>query len=126
MPKGVQWVLLWISRLRNNGAWSLQQRAITMRGRKKVVPEAFGCECGKTWFAKTNEWCVAVVDVEDSWLLRDYKWTVEAKYLNWPFYARSNRYRRETGKSCYLHQAVTGHVYERLDHINHNSHDCRK
>src|SRR5262245_11900952 len=67
-----------------------------------------------------------IVDVEDSWLLRDYKWTANARYLNHTFYAASNRYARETEKSPLLHRAVMGHAYEMTDHRNHNGHDCRR
>jgi hypothetical protein len=30
------------------------------------------CECGKTCFAPTSQWCVVIVDAEDGWLLRKY------------------------------------------------------
>jgi hypothetical protein len=88
--------------------------------------EARICECGKTCFAPTSQWCVAIVDAEDAKLLQDYKWHAHSKGLDRSFFARSHTYAMETGKSAMLHQVVTGHVHPILDHINRWAHDNRK
>jgi len=96
-------------------------------GRAPTPTNARTCECGKTVFAYTSLWWIAIVDAEDGHWLRDYKWSAAGHgTLNRASYARSNRYVRETGKSGRLHQVVTGHVYPQLDHSNGNGHDCRK
>jgi hypothetical protein len=83
-------------------------------------------DCGETCFSHTTGWCVAIVDRNDSWLLQEYKWYASGKYFSDVFYPKSWRYGRETGKSELLHQAITGHAYDQLDHINGNGHDCRR
>jgi hypothetical protein len=84
------------------------------------------CECALTCFAPTSLWCVAIVDAEDAWLLQRWKWSATTSGRDHVFYAKSMRYRRETGKSDRLHQAVTGHIHPQLDHRNGNGHDNRK
>jgi hypothetical protein len=87
---------------------------------------ARACACGETWFAYTSLCWIAIVDTEDAWLLRDYKWSAMEKSLDGVFYAWSQRYRYETGNSARLHQAVMGNFHGQLDHANNNGHDCRK
>ncbi len=84
------------------------------------------CECGKTVFARTSLFWVAIVDVEDGHWLRDYKWSAAGTSLDAPFYAVSGRYRYETGKSPKLHRVVMNHAHEQYDHVNYNGHDCRR
>ena len=85
------------------------------------------CECGATCFASTSQWCVTIVDAEDAWLLERYKWSAYAKARDSAHQVKSDRYAKETSKSQYLHQAVTGHVGgPMLDHINRWAHDNRK
>jgi hypothetical protein len=95
-------------------------------GRPRTVTNARLCECKATCFVHTSEWCVAIVDAEDSWLLQRWKWSAQGAYFNQSFKARSTSYCKGTGKSQLLHQAVTGHVYEQLDHIDGNGHNCTK
>jgi hypothetical protein len=96
------------------------------RGRRPKATNAHTCECGATVFAYTSLFWIAIVDVEDGWLLRDYKWHATGKSLEKPFYAQSVRYSRKTGNSNLLHQAVTKYTHPQWDHINHNGHDDRK
>src|SRR5271166_1464377 len=88
--------------------------------------DARDCHCGETVFATTSGWCVAIVDADDGHFLRNFKWSATSRALNYASYARSWRYRLKIGKSQYLHQAVSGHVHEQLDHRNGSGHDCRK
>jgi hypothetical protein len=94
--------------------------------RKRKPTNARVCHCGEHWFAYTSLCWIAIVDAENGWLLRDYKWTAKGQALNWAFYAYSPRYRQETGQSARLHRAVMGHAHEQYDHANGNGHDCRK
>ena len=84
------------------------------------------CGCGKTCFAPTSQWCVAIVDEEDGWLRRKYEWTAHSTDRATSPFVRCKTYAYETGKSALLHRAVTGHAYPLMDHINHNAHDNRK
>jgi hypothetical protein len=93
---------------------------------KRRPTNARTCECGETVFVYTSLVWIAIVDAEDGWLLRDYKWTARGYSLDGIFCVASNTYHRDTGNSSLLHQAVTGHIYPQLDHINRNDHDCRK
>jgi hypothetical protein len=95
-------------------------------GAKRKPTDARECECGKTLFAYTSLVWIAIVDVEDGWLLRDYKWNATGKSLDRVFYAKSWRYGKVTGKSGRLHQAVTGHQYKQPHHKDGNGHNCMK
>jgi AP2 domain len=95
----------------------------TTRPNRHKPTNAKVCHCGETVFAYTSLCWIAIVDARDGSLLRDYKWTAQGRSLNHAFYARSPRYSRETGKSEFLHHAVTGHVHNELDHANGNGHD---
>jgi hypothetical protein len=74
----------------------------------------------------TTQWCVAIVDVEDAWLLLEYKWLASGKYRSGAFYAVSDTYAKETGKSGRLHRIVRPEIQGQIDHINRNGHDCRR
>ena len=65
------------------------------------------CECGKTCFAPTSQWCVAIVDAEDGWLLRKYKWTAHIRDRVTSPSVRCKTYAYETGKSALLHRRVS-------------------
>jgi hypothetical protein len=93
---------------------------------KQKQSNATICECGKTCFAPTSIWCVAIVDVEDAWLLQSYKWSASGLFRNQTFYATSDRYGWETGKSAKLHRAIMGHAHPQYDHKNGWGHDCRR
>jgi hypothetical protein len=97
-----------------------------LQRRKKTQMQVTICECGKTCFARTSQWCVVIVDAEDGWLLRKYKWTAHITGGGRSPSVRCNTYAYETGKSALLHRAVTGHAYPLMDHINRNAHDNRK
>jgi hypothetical protein len=71
-------------------------------------------------------WWIAIVDKRDGWLLEKYKWSAMGKSREKPFYAHSPTYAWENDASPRLHQAVTGHKWEMIDHINRNGHDNRK
>lgn len=84
------------------------------------------CNCGSHYWQYTSLWCIAIVDHDDSHLLDNYKWTAQGDYLDRAFYAYSRRYANTTGNSKYLHQAVTKHIHERIDHKDGNGHNCQK
>src|SRR5260370_31405328 len=84
------------------------------------------CECGKTIFAYTSLCWIGIVDVEDGWLLRDYKWSARGQDLGRPFYAKSKRYHQDAGSSWDLHRAVMSNSHSQYDHRNGNGHDCRR
>jgi hypothetical protein len=93
----------------------------------RVKPNATICECGLTAFAKTTWVWVTIVDTEDAGLLQKYKWNARGKGLDYAWYAYSPEYRRDTGNSDKLHQAVMKHAFPRgLDHINRWGMDNRK
>ena len=93
---------------------------------KRIKPTATFCECGNHCFANTSLWCVTLVDAEDAWLLKQYKWSASSKGLDRYFSAYSRTYGKDTRKSALLHQAVMGHAYPLIDHISRNAHDNRK
>ena len=94
--------------------------------KKRKPTDTRACAYGKTWFATTSLFCIAIVDTEDAWLLLDYKWTAHGSSLSAPFYAVSPRYAHEHGTSDKLHRAVMNNSHEQYDHRNGNGHDCRR
>jgi hypothetical protein len=78
------------------------------------------CACGDHWFCSITQWGVALVDPEDAWLLQEFLWQLKRCTSGGrTFYVQS----KEPGL---LHQAITDHVHEMIDHRNRNGLDCRK
>jgi hypothetical protein len=112
--------------------WRQPSRELTRSNWRQTIPKrrkptnARMCECGLTCFAPTTLWWVAIVDAEDAWLLQRWKWSASGRSRDRTFYAKSTTYWKDTGKSDRLHQAVTGHIHQLVDHRNRNGHDNRK
>lgn len=100
---------------------------MTRKGEVKLAQHAYNvCECRATaWQSLTNGWGIAIVDIDDAHLLRDYKWSMKTKRGDRVPYANSNTFaRRNKGRSM-LHQAIL-EVATSVDHRNHNGLDCRR
>ncbi len=92
----------------------------------KRTPECNICACGLHAWAPATKWGIALVDAEDSYLLRYYGWAM-MNHDRLSTYAHSSRYKKATSGSGYLHRAVSDlPITQKIDHVNGNGLDCRK
>ena len=70
---------------------------------------------------------VSIIDIDDYWLISQYKWFAHRGRNNTTFYAYRNVTNKNNGRRTIIamHQVILGE-YAYIDHINHNGLDNRK